>query len=220
MSSSMFDILGPITVGPSSSHTAGAVRLGLACRTILGEEVKRAKITFYGSLADTYRGHGTDKAVIGGLLGFNTDNVKVRESLQLAQFRGMEYEFFTAEESRYHPNTLRIEAWGKSNHISLRGASIGGGQIRIEELNGFPMEARCLMDTILVVHKDSPGVLANIAMTLNSAGYNIGNLRLARTKREGDVITVIENDMRVDDGTIQALTEVQDVLKVISMPRF
>ena len=76
------------------------------------------------------------------------------------------------------------------------------------------------MDTILVVHKDSPGVLANIAMTLNSAGYNIGNLRLARTKREGDVITVIENDMRVDDGTIQALTEVQDVLKVISMPRF
>lgn len=76
------------------------------------------------------------------------------------------------------------------------------------------------MDTILVVHKDSPGVLANIAMTLNSAGYNIGNLRLTRTKREGDVITVIENDMRVDDGTIQALTEVQDVLKVISMPRF
>lgn len=220
MSISMFDILGPITVGPSSSHTAGAVRLGLACRTILGEEVKKAKITFFGSFADTYRGHGTDKAVIGGLLGFNTENVKIRESLQLAQFRGMQYEFSTAEEARYHPNTLLIEATGKTNTVSLRGASIGGGQIRIQELNGFPMEASCLMDTLLVVHKDSPGVLAHIANTLNSAGYNIGNLRLTRTKREGDVITVIENDARVDEATIQALGGLSDVLKVISMPRF
>lgn len=220
MNISMFDILGPITVGPSSSHTAGAVRLGLACRTILGEEVKKAKITFYGSFADTYRGHGTDKAVIGGLLGFNTDNVKIRESLQLAQFRGMQYEFFTGEEGRYHPNTLAIEASGKNTTISLRGASIGGGQIRIQELNGFPMEAACLMDTLLVVNKDSPGVLANIAITLNVAGYNIANLRLARTKREGDVITVIESDARVDEATIKNLMGVQDVLRVISMPKF
>ncbi|WP_458862459.1 L-serine ammonia-lyase, iron-sulfur-dependent subunit beta [Acidaminobacterium chupaoyuni] len=220
MSISMFDILGPITVGPSSSHTAGAVRIGLAARTILGEEVKTAKITFYGSFADTYRGHGTDKAVVGGLLGFNTENVKIRESLQLAQFRGMKYEFFTAEEARYHPNTLKIEASGKTKSITLRGASIGGGQIRIQELNGFPMEASCLMDTLLVVHKDSPGVLANIAMTLNQAGYNIGNLRLNRTKREGDVITVIENDTKVDEKTMEAMRKIQDVLRVISMPKF
>ena len=220
MSISMFDILGPITVGPSSSHTAGAVRLGLACRTLLGEEVKKAKITFYGSFADTYRGHGTDKAVIGGLLGYNTDNVKIRESLQLAQFRGMEYEFTTAEDGRYHPNTLRIEAAGKEFTVSLRGASIGGGQIRIQELNGFPMEASCLMDTLLVVHRDSPGVLASIATTLNSAGYNIGNLRLNRTKRDGDVITIIENDNRVDEATMEVLLGLPEVIKVISMPKF
>ena len=112
------------------------------------------------------------------------------------------------------------KASGKNTTISLRGASIGGGQIRIQELNGFPMEAACLMDTLLVVNKDSPGVLANIAITLNVAGYNIANLRLARTKREGDVITVIESDARVDEATIKNLMGVQDVLRVISMPKF
>lgn len=220
MSVSMFDILGPITVGPSSSHTAGAVRLGLACRTILGEDIKHAKITFYGSFADTYRGHGTDKAIVGGLLGFDTDNVKIRESLELAKFRGMKYEFLTGDEPRYHPNTLMIEAEGKEKHVAIRGASIGGGQVRIQELNGFPIEASCLMDTILIVHKDSPGVLANIASTLNAAGYNIGNLRLTRTQRQGDVITVIENDSRVDTKTVEQLESLDEVLRVISMPKF
>lgn len=220
MSVSMFDILGPITVGPSSSHTAGAVRLGLACRTILGEDIKHAKITFYGSFADTYRGHGTDKAIVGGLLGFDTDNVKIRESLELAKFRGMKYEFLTGDEPRYHPNTLMIEAEGKGKHVAIRGASIGGGQVRIQELNGFPIEASCLMDTILIVHKDSPGVLANIASTLNAAGYNIGNLRLTRTQRQGDVITVIENDSRADEKTVELLEHLDEVLRVISMPKF
>ena len=146
MSISMFDILGPITVGPSSSHTAGAVRLGLACRTILGEEVKKAKITFYGSFADTYRGHGTDKAVIGGLLGFNTDNVKIRESLQLAQFRGMQYEFFTGEESRYHPNTLAIEASGKNTTIGVVATNVKLTKAQATKVAGMAHDglARCI----------------------------------------------------------------------------
>ncbi len=220
MGISMFDILGPVTVGPSSSHTAGAVRIGLACRTILGEPVQQAKITFYGSFADTYRGHGTDKAVIGGLLGFNTENTQIRDSLQIARQTGLKYEFFTAEEARYHPNTLAIEAQGENRKISLRGASIGGGQVRIQELNGFSMEAACLMDTLLAVHKDSPGLLANIAAILNVAGYNIANLRLARTKREGDVITVIEIDAPVDQRTADSLLNVEGVLRVISLPKF
>lgn len=220
MSISMFDILGPVTVGPSSSHTAGAVRIGLACRTILGEPVQKAKITFYGSFADTYRGHGTDKAVIGGLLGFNTENTQIRDSLQIARETGLQYEFFTSEEARYHPNTLVVEAQGAERRVVLRGASIGGGQVRIQELNGFPMEASCLMDTLLVVHKDSPGLLANIAALLNVAGYNIANLRLARTRREGDVITVIEMDNPADDRTIGNLLGVQGVLRVISLPKF
>ena len=170
MSVNMFDILGPITVGPSSSHTAGAIRIGLACRIILGEDVKKAKVTFYGSFADTYRGHGTDKAVIGGLLGFNTDNVKVRDSLQLAQLRGMEYELTTAEEPRFHPNTVRIEAQGALKSVNLRGVSVGGGAIRLVELNGFAIDAACLYDTLVVFHQDAPGTLAGMAQTLSGCG--------------------------------------------------
>lgn len=220
MSINMFDILGPITVGPSSSHTAGAVRIGLACRIILGEDVKWAKITFYGSFADTYRGHGTDKAIIGGLLGFNTDNVKVRESLHLAQFRGLEYTIETAEDPRYHPNTVRIEARSKNNRITLRGISIGGGAIRIVELNGFEIEAACNYDTLVVFHKDASGVLASIAQTLSGNGYNIGNLRLSRTRRDGDVITIIETDALVDGPTADIMRALPNIANVVSIPRF
>ena len=220
MSVNLFDILGPITVGPSSSHTAGAVRIGLACRMILGADVKKAKITFYGSFADTYHGHGTDKAIVGGLLSFNTDNVKVRESLQLAQFRGMEYEITTAEEPRFHPNTVRIEASGGGKTVNLLGVSVGGGAIRLVELNGFRIEAECMYDTLIVFHKDMPGVLANIAQTLSGCGYNIGNLRLSRDRREGDVITVIETDVTVDEETAAAIGQVGSVYGVVSIPKF
>ncbi len=220
MSVNMFDILGPITVGPSSSHTAGAIRIGLACRMIVGADIKKARVTFYGSFADTYRGHGTDKAVVGGLLGFSTDNVKVRESLQLAQFRGMEYEIVTAEEPRFHPNTVRIEASGGGRSVNLRGISVGGGAIRLVELNGFAIDAACLYDTLLVFHKDTPGTLAGIAQTLSGSGYNIGNLRLARDKREGDVMTVIETDVPVDRETVTALEQVGSVGAVVSIPKF
>lgn len=220
MSVNMFDILGPITVGPSSSHTAGAIRIGLACRIILGADIKKAKVTFYGSFADTYRGHGTDKAVVGGLLGFNTDNVKVRDSLQLAQLRGMEYEIVTAEEPRFHPNTVRIEAQSLQDSVNLRGVSIGGGAIRLVELNGFAIDAACLYDTLIVFHKDAPGTLAGMAQTLSGSGYNIGNLRLSRDKRDGNVITVIETDVPVDEKTVAALRQVNSVSGVVSIPKF
>ncbi len=220
MSVNMFDILGPITVGPSSSHTAGAIRIGLACRMILGQDVKKAKVTFYGSFADTYRGHGTDKAVIGGLLGYNTDNVKVRDSLQLAQLHGMEYEIVTAEEPRFHPNTVRIEAQGADKSVSLRGVSVGGGAIRLVELNGFAIDAACLYDTLIVFHQDAPGTLAGMAQTLSGCGYNIGNLRLSRDRRDGNVITIIETDVPVDPKTVAALSQVHNVKGVVSIPKF
>ena len=220
MSVNMFDILGPITVGPSSSHTAGAIRIGLACRIILGEDVKKAKVTFYGSFADTYRGHGTDKAVIGGLLGFNTDNVKVRDSLQLAQLRGMEYELTTAEEPRFHPNTVRIEAQGALKSVNLRGVSVGGGAIRLVELNGFAIDAACLYDTLVVFHQDAPGTLAGMAQTLSGCGYNIGNLRLSRDRRDGNVITIIETDVPVDPKTVAALSQVHNLKSGVSIPKF
>lgn len=220
MSIGLFDILGPITIGPSSSHTAGAVRIGLVCRMLLEDDVKHARITFYGSFADTYHGHGTDKAVVGGLLGFRTDNEKIRESLRLAEFRGLSFEIFTAEDPRLHPNTVVIEAQSKEKTVRIQGASVGGGAIRITEINGMAVQITFVEDTLILFHRDSPGVLASIAHILSSNGYNIGNLRLSRTRREGDVITVVETDVPVDPSTVDQLRSVESVSEAVVIPRF
>lgn len=220
MSIGLFDILGPITIGPSSSHTAGAVRIGLVCRMLLEDDVKHARITFYGSFADTYHGHGTDKAVVGGLLGFRTDNEKIRESLRLAEFRGLSFEIFTAEDPRLHPNTVVIEAQSKEKNVRIQGASVGGGAIRITEINGMAVQITFVEDTLILFHRDSPGVLASIAHILSSNGYNIGNLRLSRTRREGDVITVVETDVPVDPSTVDQLRSVESVSEAVVIPRF
>lgn len=220
MSIGLFDILGPITIGPSSSHTAGAVRIGLVCRMLLDDDIKHARITFYGSFADTYHGHGTDKAVVGGLLGFFTDNEKIRESLRLAEFRGLSYEIFTAEDPRMHPNTVMIEARAKDKSVRIQGASVGGGAIRITEINGMAVQITFNEDTLILFHRDSPGVLASIAHILSSNGYNIGNLRLSRTRREGDVITVVETDVPVDQTTVSQLWSVESVSEAVVIPRF
>ena len=220
MSIGLFDIMGPITIGPSSSHTAGAVRIGLVCRMLLEDEVKHAKITFYGSFADTYHGHGTDKAVVGGLLGFRTDNEKIRESLRLAEFRGLSYEFHTADDPKLHPNTVLIEASSREKTVRVQGASVGGGAIRITEINGMPVQISFVEDTLILFHRDAPGVLASIAHILSSNGYNIGNLRLSRTRREGDVITVVETDVPVDGTTAGQLYSVESVSEAVVIPHF
>lgn len=220
MSIGLFDILGPITIGPSSSHTAGAVRIGLACRMLLDDDVRYASITFYGSFADTYHGHGTDKAVVGGLLGFSTDNEKIRESLRLAEFRGLSFEISTAEDPRLHPNTVLIEARSRDKTVRVQGASVGGGAIRITEINGMAVQITFVEDTLILFHRDSPGVLASIAHILSSNGYNIGNLRLSRTRREGDVITVVETDVPVDQATVAQLRSVESVSEAVVIPRF
>lgn len=219
MAYDLFDILGPITIGPSSSHTAGAVRIGLATRLLLGCDVKKAHVTFYGSFAETYKGHGTDKAVIGGLLGFDTDNEKIRESLQLAEFRGMSYEIDTAEEPRYHPNTAVVCASNGQRQVRVRAASVGGGAIRLKEINGFEVDVSCTYDTLIIFHRDVPGVLADIAHILTSSGYNIGNLHLSRARREGDVITVVETDVPVDTATVAQFHSVPSVADVVVLPR-
>ena len=187
---------------------------------LLGDDVKHARITFYGSFADTYHGHGTDKAVIGGLLGFRTDNEKIRESLRLAEFRGLSYEIFTQEDPRLHPNTVVIEASSKDKKVRLQGASVGGGAIRVNEINGMAVQVTFTEDTLILFHRDSQGVLASIAHILSSNGYNIGNLRLSRTRREGDVITVVETDVPVDEAIVDQLRSVESVSEAVVIPRF
>ena len=221
MSTGMFTVLGPITVGPSSSHTAGAVRVGLAARTILGEPVRRARVVFFGSFADTYKGHGTDKAVVGGLMGWHTDDERIRDSLQLAEESGMEVRIVVSKENTPHPNTVEIEAMTDSGAaLSLRGISVGGGAIRLVRLNGLPIDVACNLDTTIVFHNDAPGVLAGLSRILFDRGYNISNLSLNRERRYGDVITVIETDAPLDRETVDELRAVNSVENVVVIPKF
>ncbi|MEA4920690.1 MAG: L-serine ammonia-lyase, iron-sulfur-dependent subunit beta [Clostridiaceae bacterium] len=220
MSVGMFDMLGPITVGPSSSHTAGAVRIGLACRTILKEDVIKAKITFYGSFATTYKGHGTDKAVIGGLLGFGTSDLRVRDSLRLASEKGLEYTIQTDENPRYHPNTVFIEAESAHNKVDLRGVSIGGGAIKLTEINGFEVSVNCNADTLIVFGRDVIGVFYSIASIMKEANYNIATLYLNREQRAGDTVIVIETDVPVDRVTIEKIQGMENIIGVVAIEKF
>lgn len=221
MSVSLFDILGPITVGPSSSHTAGAVRIGLACRMLLGEEIKTAKVTLYGSFAETAKGHGTDKAVVGGLLGHRPADIENRDSLEIAKKIGMKVIFQEAQESRYHPNTVKIEAEGVSGKkFKMRAASVGGGSIVINSINEFTIETPCNQDTLVIIHLDIAGMLSAITTVMSWAGYNISNMTLKRTKRNGEVVSIIETDVPVADDTVNMLRMTKNVNQVIRIPKF
>ena len=221
MAVGMFDMLGPITVGPSSSHTAGAVRIGLACRSILKDKIVKAKITFYGSFATTYKGHGTDKAVIGGLLGFGTADPNVRKSLELAPEMGLEYSIRTDDNPRYHPNTVYIEA--ESEHggtLKLRASSVGGGAIQLTEINGFEVSVRCSADTLIVCGRDVIGVFHSIAGVISGAGYNIATLYLDREHRAGGTVIIIETDIPVDQETVSKVEALENVIGVVTIEKF
>lgn len=219
MAIGLFDVLGPITVGPSSSHTAGAIRIGLICRILLGERVKKAKITFYGSFAETYKGHGTDKAVVGGLLGFDTYNEQVRDSLTLAPLNGLDAQIIVSDLPADHPNTVKIEARGANHHISLAGISVGGGAIRICEIEGYKVDVACRCDTLLIFNQDVGGVVAEVAGLLAENGYNIANLTLSRARRGAGAIMVIETDQAVDDDTTSKIEGASHIKKIIRIPK-
>lgn len=219
MSAGLFDILGPITVGPSSSHTTGAIRIGLIAHMLLSENVKKAVITFYGSFAETYKGHGTDKAVLGGLLGFSTDNEQVRDSLEIAAAKGIEYEIIASDDPSDHPNTVKIEAWSEHFKISLTGVSLGGGVMKICEIEGHRVDVFCRLDTLVIFNHDQPGVVASVTGILSSHGINISNLTLSRSSKAGDAIMVIETDVPVYDSTCEELNAQLHVQRLIKIPK-
>ena len=219
MSVGLFDILGPITVGPSSSHTAGAVRIGQVARMLLGEDVKRAEITFYGSFAETYRGHGTDKAVVGGLLGFDTFNEQVRDSLSIARHSGMEVNITASDADAGHPNTVHIDAFSESSSVSLSGISIGGGMIRITEIEGQKVEVSCTGHTLIVFNRDLAGVVADVSGMLAKLNINIATLSLCRSRRGANAIMVIEIDQQVSDQVCDKLRRLPNVQNVIFLPK-
>ncbi len=198
----VFDIIGPVMVGPSSSHTAGAARIGKIVRDILGERPVKADILLHGSFAKTYKGHGTDKAIVGGLLGMTPEDEQISRSMELAKDAGMEVSISTGIIKDAHPNTAEISAKGeKGNKVIVRGASVGGGNIVINKINGMDVELTAQYNAIIISHSDAPGVIASITGIIAQGGINIANLKGYRSTKGGDSVMIIETDQEITAQT-------------------
>lgn len=199
---SLLDIIGPVMVGPSSSHTAGACRLGLLARCLVGGTPQRARIELHGSFARTGEGHGTDKAIVGGLLGFRPDDERLRTALDIMEQEGLDYRFektTLGEESDVHPNTVRISLERGDRRAVMTGSSLGAGRVLVTNIDGYPVEVSGNYNTIVLVAEDIKGSVARIAGILAEYSLNIATLRLTRKERGGDAFMVIEIDEVPDE---------------------
>jgi L-serine dehydratase len=203
----VFDIIGPVMIGPSSSHTAGAARIGRTARTIFGRIPKEIVITLYGSFAKTYRGHGTDIALIGGLLDFDTYDERMPKSLQMADEAGINVRFIESEEMTDHPNTARIHLSDDQGKLEVVGISIGGGKVEIIELNGFELKLSGNAPTLLVLHKDQFGAVADVATILAKHQINIGYMQVARKDKGLEALMSIETDQPVTEALLHEIRQ-------------
>ncbi len=211
----VFDIIGPIMIGPSSSHTAGAVRIGKYTYSILGERPVKVKVGFTGSFAKTYRGHGTDKAIIAGVLGMNTDDKRICNSLEIAEEEGLDYTFETLELDGVHPNTMELELEGESGRrVNVRGSSIGGGNILINRINGANVLITGKSAALIITHLDKPGMVAKVSNILGNTGININQFSLSREEKGGVAIMTIEIDGGMDPSIQQTIQDVPNVLSI------
>ena len=191
----LFDVIGPVMVGPSSSHTAGAIRLGRLARAAAGFVPVKATILLHGSFAETGRGHGTDRGLVAGLLGWAPDDARLPQVAACAAEAGLQVEFVRTDLGRVHPNTARFLLTGSDgHHVEAQGSSVGGGAVVLTELNGWPVELSGLYHTLLVSHHDRPGALAGITGRLAAFGLNIATMRVARRSRGGEAMAMVELD--------------------------
>ena len=207
---SLLDIIGPVMVGPSSSHTAGACRLGLLARCLVGGTPDRALIELHGSFARTGEGHGTDKAIVGGLMGFRPDDERLRDALGILEREGLDYQFEkTTLDEDAHPNTVRITVERGERKSVMTGSSLGAGRVLVTEIDGYPVSVTGNLHTIVLVAEDVKGSIARIATILSDADVNIATLRLSRKSRGGDAFMVFEVDEQPGD-------EVRDAIRGLS----
>ncbi|QRN86612.1 L-serine ammonia-lyase, iron-sulfur-dependent subunit beta [Clostridia bacterium] len=207
---SLYDILGPIMIGPSSSHTAGACRIGYMTRNMIKRPIVRVQFDLYGSFAKTYRGHGTDIALLGGILGFAQDDERIVSAYEIAKEQGLENSFVLMEDDDEHPNTVVIKAdTDVGKHWVVKGISIGGGKVVIKSINGIDVDYTGEYNTILTHHTDSPGMLALITALLAEQKINIANMRLYREEKGKKAICIIENDEAIPEETVKRLQIIQ-----------
>ena len=202
----VFDIIGPVMIGPSSSHTAGAARIGTTAAILLDAPVKAADILFHGSFAKTYKGHGTDKAIAGGILKLDPWEAGIRTSLETAQNLGIEVTFRTGTIENAHPNTALITLTSNEGKcVSVQGASVGGGNIAITKINEMEVYFTGQYPTLIVTHQDLPGIIAHVTGLVAESNANICNFRLNRQQKGGTAIMTIETDSDFDYSLIKRI---------------
>lgn len=211
----LFDILGPVMVGPSSSHTAGAVRIGRMARALLGQQPVRAKLLLHGSFASTGAGHGTPQALIAGLLGFAPDDVRVPESFRLAEEAGLSFVFDTCTLRDAHPNSVLVRMEGAGGRrMEVGASSLGGGRIRVFRVNGLDTSFSGELPTLLVSNTDQPGCISRVTAVLARGNINVATMQLSRGGRGGTAVMVIECDNEIPDETLEEIRSVDGVLQV------
>ncbi|MGJ8455295.1 L-serine ammonia-lyase, iron-sulfur-dependent subunit beta [Pseudothermotoga sp. U03pept] len=211
----LLEIIGPVMVGPSSSHTLGAMRISKFVYSMAGVMPRVVQFFLHGSFAETHKGHGTDKALLAGIMGLKYDDEKIKESYSLARMRGLEFSFEKADLGAVHPNTVRIKAQWAGYENEVEGCSIGGGMIKITKINGVDCDLNWHYDTLIVVNKDEPGALSKI---LNSVNANIANLYLRRMNLlQSKALAIIELDSPIDK--ISDLLKVDSILEWYFVPK-
>ncbi|XCP86257.1 L-serine ammonia-lyase, iron-sulfur-dependent subunit beta [Roseburia hominis] len=214
---SIFDVIGPNMIGPSSSHTAGACSMALMARRLCKEPICKVVFTLYGSFAKTYHGHGTDRALLGGILGFGTDDARIRDAFELAKEFGVEYEFVIDEKTiTDHPNTADIAMTGVNGYeLTVRGESIGGGKIKIVRIGNIDVEFTGEYSTLIIKQNDTPGIVAHISQCLSNQNVNIAFMRLFREDKGATAYTVVESDELIPESILAEIKRNPNVHEIM-----
>lgn len=213
---SIFDVIGPNMIGPSSSHTAGALRISLLVRKLVQKPICEVKFILYGSFAQTYKGHGTDKALVAGILGMDTEDERIKDAFTYAKEKGLKYTFEPNEVKHTdHPNTVEVIVTNETGEVTtVVGVSIGGGNIRVDQINGVDVEFTGEYCTMIIKQQDTPGVVAHIAQALNAYTINIAFMRLYRESKGTLAYTIIETDEDIDERVQDKIRENASILDV------
>ncbi|PBB05832.1 MULTISPECIES: L-serine ammonia-lyase, iron-sulfur-dependent subunit beta [Salimicrobium] len=208
---SVFDIIGPVMIGPSSSHTAGAARIGRAARDLFGRTPEEIDIHFYGSFMSTFKGHGTDVAMVGGVLGYETFDDRIKTSLETAEKEGVKVVIHEEVSEPEHPNTARLRLKSGDEELELTGISIGGGKIEITELNGFPLHLTGEHPAVVLLHDDRYGAIASATAILAKEKINIGRMEVSRKAEGAQALMIIEVDQNLTDPVMEELQEADHI---------
>jgi L-serine dehydratase len=215
MNISIFEVIGPIMIGPSSSHTAGAARLSWVARQIVGKKYHRVSFGLHGSFAKTYKGHGTDLALVAGALGMNADDERLKDSFTIAKEQGLSYDFYEVELNNVHSNTVQINFYMEDGtKREIIGSSIGGARIVIVKIDGFRIEYAALSNAIIIRQQDKKGTVSKVSGILAGYDINIGTMKLSRSNKGGEAFCIIETDQSIPQAVVTAIAAVGEVQHV------